>query len=169
MRRLSASVPQRMLREVASLLEALAQERVLTLWLEDLHWGDPSTFEAIAFLALRSDPARLMLIGTYRSTELSAPDHPLVRITHELALHGRGHEMTLARLTEADVAEYLAARMAGTPVSLGLVRHVHLRTDGNPLFIVTVANDLVVRALVVHREGQWIIDVARADRPRDVP
>src|SRR5262245_40422602 len=167
--RLGGSTPQRMLRELASLLEALAQERVLVVWLEDLHWGDRSTLDAIAFLARRSDPARLMLLCTYRPTELSAPDHPLVRITHELVLHGHGQEMNLARLSEAEVAEYLAARLPGTPVSPGLVRHVHLRTDGNPLFMVTVANDLVMRALVVQREGQWIIDDARADRPRDVP
>jgi predicted ATPase len=37
--RLAGSTPQRMLRELASLLEALAQERLLVVWLEDLHWG----------------------------------------------------------------------------------------------------------------------------------
>jgi DNA-binding winged helix-turn-helix (wHTH) protein/predicted ATPase len=167
--RLDRSSRQGMLRELASLLEALAQERVLVMWLEDLHWADRSTLDAIPFLARRSDPARLMLLGTYRPTELTAPDHPLARITHELALHGHGQEMSLARLRDAEVAEYLAARLPGTPVSPGLVRHVHLRTDGNPLFMVTVANDLVARALIVQREGQWIIDDARADRPRDVP
>jgi DNA-binding winged helix-turn-helix (wHTH) protein/predicted ATPase len=169
MHRLDGSTRQGMLRELASLLEALAQGRVLVIWLEDLHWGDRSTLDAIAFLARRSDPARLMLLGTYRPTELSGPDHPLVRIIHELALHGHGQEMSLARLSEAEVGEYLAARLPGTTVSSGLVRHVHLRTDGNPLFMVTVANDLVARSLVVQRGGQWMMDDVRADRPRDVP
>ena len=167
--RLAGSTQPRMLRELASSLEAVARERVLVMWLEDLHSSDRSTLEAIAFVARRSDPARLMLLCTYRPTELGAPDHPLERITHELALHGYGEEMTLQRLREAEVAEYLAARLAGTPVSSGLVRSVHLRTDGNPLFMVTVTNDLVARALVVQREGQWVVDGARADRPRDVP
>src|SRR5262245_7476728 len=167
--RAAASTPQRMLRELASLLEGLARDRVLVLWLEDLHWSDRSTLDAIAFLARRSDPARLMLVGTYRATELSAPDHPLARVAQDLVLHGHGEEISLGRLAEADVAQYLAARLPGAAVSAALVRHVHGRTDGNPLFMVTVTDDLVARALIVQKDGQWAIDEARVDPPRDVP
>jgi DNA-binding winged helix-turn-helix (wHTH) protein/predicted ATPase len=167
--RATAPTLQRMLRELASLLEALARDRVLVLWLEDLHWSDRSTLEAIAFLARRADPARLMLVGTYRPTELSAPDHPLARVAQDLVLHGHGEEVALGRLGEADVAEYLAARLPGAAATAELVRHVHRRTDGNPLFMVTVTDDLVARALIVQSDGQWVIDEARVDPPRDVP
>ena len=167
--RLSSWTSQRMLLELASVLEALAGERVLVMWLEDLHWADHSTLEAIAFLAQRPERAQLMLLGTYRPTELLAPDPPLARLTHELVLHRHGREMTLGRLPESAVAEYLAARLSGKPVSAGLVRHVHRMTDGNPLFMVTVADDLVGRALVVEHGGQWSLEDAAAERPGDVP
>jgi DNA-binding winged helix-turn-helix (wHTH) protein/tetratricopeptide (TPR) repeat protein len=167
--RLSGWTSQRMLRELASVLEALAGERVLVMWLEDLHWADHSTLEAIALLARRSERARLMLVGTYRPTELLAPDPPLARLTHELVLHRHAREMSLGRLPEPAVADYLAARLGGSPVSAGLVRYVHRRSDGNPLFMVTVTDDLVGRALVVERSGQWSLEDARADRPGDVP
>jgi DNA-binding winged helix-turn-helix (wHTH) protein len=53
---------QRMLREMTQALEALAAESPLVLMIEDLHWSDFSTFELIAAIARRSEPARLMFI-----------------------------------------------------------------------------------------------------------
>jgi DNA-binding winged helix-turn-helix (wHTH) protein/tetratricopeptide (TPR) repeat protein len=169
MQRLSGSTSRRMLRELASWLEGLAQEHELVIWLEDLHWADDSTLEAIAFLARRSERARLMLIGTYRPSDVPASDPQLSRLAHELVLHGQGVEMTLRRLPERAVAQYLAARLPGTPISEGLVRHVHRRSDGNPLFMVTVADDLVGRALIVERGGRWDVGEAAADGSGDVP
>lgn len=167
--RQTGATQQRMLRELAALLEALARDRVLVLWLEDLHWADRSTLEAIAFLAQRSEPARLLLLGTYRPTRLLAPDHPLTRMTHELQLHGSCHELALAPLGEAAVAEYLAARFAGIPVASDLMQHVHRRSEGNPLFMVTVADDLVARRLIVQRAGSWSLDETARRRQPDVP
>jgi DNA-binding winged helix-turn-helix (wHTH) protein/tetratricopeptide (TPR) repeat protein len=167
--RVAGSTRQRMLRELASALEAASGQRLLVLWLEDLHWADDSTLAALAFLARRTEPARLLLLCTFRPTELLASDARLAGLTHELTLHGHAREMRLIRLPEPDVAAYLAVRLAGRPVSSELVRHVHRRSDGNPLFMVTVADDLVGRALVVERGGEWTLDDARANRPGDVP
>ena len=58
---------QRMLREMAHALEALAAESPLVLVLEDLHWSDFSTLELISAIARRTEPARLMIVGTYPS------------------------------------------------------------------------------------------------------
>ena len=41
------------------------------------------------------------------------------------------------------------------PPLQGLARVIHRRTDGNPLFMVNVVDDLVARGLVVEVEGQW--------------
>ena len=68
---------QRMLREMAQALEALTAEAPLVLLLEDLHWSDFSSLELISAVARRSDPARLLIVGTYRPMEMLADDHPL--------------------------------------------------------------------------------------------
>ncbi|HET8826231.1 MAG TPA: AAA family ATPase, partial [Terriglobales bacterium] len=57
---------ERMLREVAEAIETLSSETPLLLILEDLHWSDFSTLDLVSYLARRGDPARLMVIGTYR-------------------------------------------------------------------------------------------------------
>ena len=58
-----------MLREITELLESLAAETPLVLMLDDLHWSDPSTLDALAHLAQRSEPARLLVLGTYRPVD----------------------------------------------------------------------------------------------------
>src|SRR5262249_55558917 len=47
------STRERMLRELAELFEVATSERPLVLVLEDLHWSDHSTLDAVAYLAQR--------------------------------------------------------------------------------------------------------------------
>jgi predicted ATPase len=96
--------PQGMLRELAAGLEALTAERELVVWLEDLHWADRPTLLAIDFVARRRERARLLLIGSYRPTELLAPDHPLARLKQELVLQRRAEEVALEPLAEPPAA-----------------------------------------------------------------
>ena len=147
--------PQGMLRELAALLEALTAEQDLVLWLEDLHWADHPTLLAIAYLARRREPARLLLIGSYRPAELLAPDHPLARVKHELLVQRQAEEMALGPLPATAIAEYLAARLGEGAVSDDLTRHVHVRTEGNPLFMVTAVDDLLARGAIRQIDGTW--------------
>ena len=71
-RRIVGATRERMLRELAEALELLTAQQPLVLVLEDLHWSDPSTLDLIAVLARRREPARLLLIGTYRPPEVYA-------------------------------------------------------------------------------------------------
>ena len=62
---------ERMLREICNALAALSMRRPLLLVLEDLHWGDSSTLDLISALARHHTPARIMLIATYRPSEVA--------------------------------------------------------------------------------------------------
>ena len=136
----------RMLREIAQALEALAAETPLVLALEDLHWSDFSTLELISVLARRTEPARLLILGTYRPPDMLASDHPMRAMKQELELHRYCQELRLKLLSEADVAAYLAKRFADddTRRSLaGIAPLIHERTEGNPLFMVNVVDYLL--------------------------
>jgi predicted ATPase len=50
-----------------------------------------------------------------------------------------------------------------------LARFVHQRTDGNPLFMVNVTNELVAREVVINRDGQWEVKGQIADDGMRVP
>ncbi len=102
----------RMLREMAEALAAIASETPLVLLFEDLHWSDFSTLELIATLARRTEPAKLMILGTYRPVEMLAGDHPLRKMKAELELHHQCEELPLKLLSVADVGTYLGERFA---------------------------------------------------------
>jgi tetratricopeptide (TPR) repeat protein len=141
---------QRMLREMAQALEALAAEAPLVLLLEDLHWSDFSTLELISAVARRTESARLLILATYRPVEMLAHDHPLRTMKQELELHHYCEELRLKLLNEEDVASYLARRFSsdGAPTFAGLAPVIYERTDGNPLFMVNVVDYLVNTGLL---------------------
>jgi len=74
-RRVIGVTRERMLREMAESIEVLTAERPPVLILEDLHWSDASTLDLIALLARRREPARLLLLGTYRPAEAILHSH----------------------------------------------------------------------------------------------
>jgi tetratricopeptide (TPR) repeat protein len=154
-RRAVRATPERMLREMAEALEELSEERLLVLWFEDLHWADYSTLDLIAYLARRSGPARLLLLGTYRPVEVLVGEHPLGSVEHDLLLHGQCACLSLAYLGARAVGEYLDGRCPGHRFPPGLSTLIHQRTDGNPLFMVNVVDSLVERGVVRQVSGRW--------------
>jgi predicted ATPase len=139
---LAGATPARMLRELAEGLEALSAERPLVLVLEDLHWSDPSTVEALALLARRRDPARLLVLGTYRPVDLIVHDHPLKQVARELAAHGQCVEVALRELSAPAVAAYVAQRGVAPEARAEVTALVYRRTEGHPLFMVQMVDYL---------------------------
>jgi tetratricopeptide (TPR) repeat protein len=134
---------ERMLRELAEAVESLSAVSPLILILEDLHWSDASTVEWLAYVARRRDPARLFILGTYRSVEAIVSNHPVRAMTQELQQQRQGGQLALGYLTEANVAAYLAQRLGDAPLPASLPRLLHQRTSGNPLFLATLVDDIV--------------------------
>jgi len=167
--RVVGTTHMRMLRELAEAMETITRERPLVLWLEDLHWCDYSTLEWLDFLARRQDPARLLILGTYRPVEAIMRDHPLKALKQELQLHGLCIEFPLEFLSAKAVKQYLIARFAtdspllraaglseypAEEVLQQLSRIIYQRTDGNPLFMVNLVDYLVERGfLQTSRQG----------------
>ena len=99
-RQASGVTKERMLRELTETVEIAAGEVPLVLWLEDLHWSDVSTLDWLAYLARRSEPARLLVLGSYRSGEVLSREHPLDAVKDELKVQGRCREVAMSLLDE---------------------------------------------------------------------
>lgn len=158
-----------MLRELAEALEALTAEWPLLLVLEDLHWSDPSTRTLIAWLARRRERARLLLIGTYRPTEVDRTEPDLHALEQELVIHGQCEVLPLTFLSEGAVGEYVAARLPGAPVSQALPGVLHQRTDGNPLFMVNMVEYWFAQGWLAKVAGQWALRVGSSELAAGVP
>ncbi len=151
-----------MLRELNDALEAATTHRPLVLCLEDLHWSDASTLDWIASFAQRPEPARLLLIGTFRPESEAGSGHPLSRVVDGLRIKRCCREISLSGMSESEVAEYVAARVPPAPGHAQdlhrLALLVHRHTGGNPLFVLNVLDDLVARGLLSERDRKWALN-----------
>jgi predicted ATPase len=155
-RQVQGATPARMVRELSELLDVLAAEAPLVVVLEDLHWSDRSSVECLTSLAQRPEPARLLVLGTYRQAELVIRRHPLRGMVQEMYGRGQAAELRLEVLSAADVAAYVAGRLGG-PVAAVLAAFIYERTDGNALFMVNMLEHLVQHRAVVRQEGTWTL------------
>jgi predicted ATPase len=135
----------------------LTVETPLVLVLEDLHWSDYATLDLLALLARRQMPARLLVLGTYRPVEAIVQGHPLRTLAQELRQHGHSIEISLALLSPAAVAVYLARRFPGHAFPAVLAPRLHAYTEGNPLFLVILVQALVEQSVLAERDNYWVM------------
>jgi ATP/maltotriose-dependent transcriptional regulator MalT len=118
---------------VASFLSAASDERPIVMVLDDLHSADEPSLQLLAFVARRLERSRLLIVGTYRDTELRR-GHPLRSVLVDLGREQAFRRLTLRGLSEEEVAQFMK-RLAAGAVDHRLVQAVHRQTEGNPLFV----------------------------------
>ncbi|HEX6029872.1 MAG TPA: AAA family ATPase [Tepidiformaceae bacterium] len=95
--------------------------------LEDLHWADEATLDALGLLGRRVAELAVVIIATYRSDELPRA-HPLRIVVGDLATVDAVHRLQLGPLSVAAVAQLAA------PYDVDACE-LHAKTGGNPFFV----------------------------------
>jgi DNA-binding winged helix-turn-helix (wHTH) protein len=171
-RRVAGASRERMLRELAEAVEALTTERPLVLVLEDLHWSDASTLEWLAYVARRRQSARLLVLGTYRPSDAIVREHPVRGMTQELLVHGQCQQVVVGYLSAAQVGAYLTLRFGAGPLGATIAPLLHQRTNGNPLFLVTMVDEMVRQGVLRAGTTGWEVaagaDVVTLAAPESV-
>jgi class 3 adenylate cyclase/tetratricopeptide (TPR) repeat protein len=141
---------------VAAWLAALSVEEPLLVVLDDLQWAAKPTLLLLRHVARASDVKRVLVVGTYRDTEL-AHDHPLLEVLPDLRRQGGIERISLTGLDCAGVAAFMeqAAEHALDDEDLVLARAIHEETEGNPFFVREVFRHLIETGAVERREGRW--------------
>ena len=160
---------ERMVREICEALETITAQSPLVLFLEDLHWGDPSTLDFISALARRRGPAKLLVLGTYRPADVIISQSPLKALKQDLVIHNLGREIALERLEASDVAEYLAIRFTPGDFRKGFANLIYRHSGGNALFMVTILQDMVKKGLIAEADGVWSLTVPVENVEHSVP
>ena len=160
---------QRMVRELCDALEALTRTISLVLILEDLHWVDHSTLDALSAIARGREPARLLIIGTYRPVHVILSDSPFKDLRRDLCMRGLAHEIALEPLSASDIASYLATAFSPNQFAPGLERVLHHHSGGNPLFTSATLDHLVQRRMLEWDGSCWHMRVPLERIEPDVP
>ena len=123
------------------LASSLSASSPVLFILEDLHWGDALSLELIQYFARRLQQQPLMLIGTYRSEELSPY---LLRLLSELNRERLVQQIGLKSLPRDDIEQMARTLLkTGQPIPASFVDAVMALTDGNPFFVEETLKDLM--------------------------
>ena len=129
----SAESRFRLFDAIAAFWRRAAQRAPLLLIFEDLHWADATSLRLFSFLAAELEDSALLVVGTYRDTELSR-QHPLFETLSDLARSSVCQRIELAGLSMRETEELMVAA-SGSVGSANFVSALHARTEGHPLFL----------------------------------
>jgi DNA-binding CsgD family transcriptional regulator len=124
--------PTRLFEQMLALLRRLAEEQPTLIIVEDVHWADGSTRALLAFLLQHLRASRAMVVGTYRSDELTRRD-PLWRWLSELERGIHPERLELRPFDRPELRKLLEA-LAGSAVAPDVVQRIHARSGGNAFF-----------------------------------
>ena len=144
---------------------AAAVQPVLLMW-EDLHWADAASTDLFDNLARSAGDARLLLMGTYRDTEVART--PFADSLERIIKQPRTHRIKCGPLSRSGVAEMLAGLGGSRPP--GVVVDLFVReTDGLPFFIEEVFRFLGDAGDLLDEAGDWrSVQVGETDVPDSV-
>src|SRR5262249_21314481 len=118
---------------VSRFLAAVARPDGLVVVLDDVQWSDRPSLKLLEFLASDLAGTRLLVIATYRDTEVER-EHPFFATLARLASGPTTRRLPGGGLAPAHCARWLA--LLGTPGdAAALGEALHRETNGNPFFV----------------------------------
>ncbi len=140
------------------------QKHPLALFLDDLQWLDAATLDLLEDLLTGSDLQHLMVIGAYRTNELTSA-HPLRQKLEAIeTAGGKVVEITLAPLTPVHLQQLISeALRCEAERAAPLARLVHEKTGGNPFFANRFIASLAEEGMLTfdHDAARWSWDLGR--------
>lgn len=127
------------------------------LILDDLHWAEQATLLLLRHLARSTRQARVLVLGTYRDTDLGR-GHPLAEMLADLRREPSVERLDLHGLGAVEVAAFMEAAAGHTLDEAGsdLARRLHTETEGNPFFVGQVLRSLTESGALVQEGGRWV-------------
>jgi DNA-binding SARP family transcriptional activator len=124
----------RLFEAVPALFRAAGDARPVLLLLDDLHWADRPTLQLLQHLVRSSIPRGLLVIGTYRDTDL-VRTHPLAETLGELRRANLGTRLLVRGLLQEDVVDLVGGDPDTDGARRAFADSLWRETEGNPLFL----------------------------------
>lgn len=143
----------RILDAVGQFVTVASRRMPLLVCLDDLHWADGGTAAMLRHVARFLPPNRVLLVATYRDTEI-ARRHPLAEALTALHRESNFKRIKLGGLEPDDVGELLGLLTENFPHVV--VDSITKSTEGNPFFIKEVVHHLLEEGKIsLDADGRW--------------
>ena len=161
--------PELKKRELRTFFQEVSSGRTLVLFLDDLQWADLSTVDMLAYLAASLGAMHILIVVTYRPTDLILAGHPFKQLEQELAVKGISRIVPLGFLAPADVKAYLDVNFPGHRFPELFPALIHSKTEGNPLFMVDLLHYLREQNVISGDAGSFDLSKSIPDFEQDLP
>jgi tetratricopeptide (TPR) repeat protein/predicted Ser/Thr protein kinase len=130
-------------------LESLGQPT--SLMLDDLHWADPETLQALEFLAGRAEENKMPLLILTSGRPGAAPTDP-------------DRVMRLEPLPEPAVTQ-LVELMLGGPIEPELGQYIYAHCHGHPMSVCQLVRSLLEEGSLARDSALWSLNLSKDGRP----
>jgi tetratricopeptide (TPR) repeat protein len=145
---------------VVGLLTELSAHQPVVFVLDDLQWADKGTLLLLRSLVAAEQSMRVLVLGTYRDSELSH-SHPLLDTLAALRRQSGVSRIELTGLDDRGVVSFMEAAAGQTldGAGVGLAHAVYRETDGNPFFVSELLRHLSETG-AIHQDatGRWVAE-----------
>ena len=153
----AAGSQERLKRELLAFVVEMSREAPLVLFLDDVHWADVSTVDLLAYVGIRCNTLRVLLLITYRPADLLQSRHAFVRVKQELEGRGVCREVSVEFLTRSDIEQYVGIVYPEHFFPPQFPELLQARTEGSPLFLADLLRYLRDREVIVREKDHWTL------------
>jgi len=164
-----ASSQQAMLREFCNLLQEVSRLGRVVLFFDDVHWADAATVDLLAHFGRHCTGLRVVVLVTYRPTELLLGPHPFHRVKLELQGRDACTELAVGFLDREDICAYLSLAFPEHIFPADFADLIHRATEGSPLFMVDLLRYLRERGVIAKAMGRWSLAMELPDLRQHLP
>ena len=145
---------------LAEALARLGRERPLVVFLDDVTFADPVTFDGLKRLADRLAGTRVLLVLGLRWGQPAVHPVQLENLRARLATRLPVEDVHLGPVSEADVLELVQTLFHHSAPQLRLARALHERSEGSPGMLTELLRLMEARGLVRRRrEGRGTLEL----------
>ncbi len=130
----------------------------LLLFLDDLHWADPSSLEFLNYFLPRLQEQPILIVGTYRSEEV-----PEGALLHKFIQTWRPrdlvHVLSLERLKASEVERLLKELPLELRRADVFSQRLYRETEGHPLFLIATLQHFFEEGALRVEGDAWVTDI----------
>lgn len=137
---------------LTQLVQTLAQQNPVVIYLDDLHWADDGSLDLVAHLVRTCAHSRLLILALSRPT-----------LYERRPMWGEGDgaysRLELLPLSRRDIQRLIVQILGKLPALPDSLRDLILNgSDGNPFYVEELIKMLIDDGVIVPAEGEWSLN-----------
>lgn len=139
------------LHELVDYVRLAARRQPLVVVLEDMHWGDSASWDAVEEILAHLTTERILVVITLRSSEA----HSVADRRRRLARDPRVHQLALQRFSLPQLTRWVETLFHDGDLGSEFPAFLHAYTEGIPLYVVHVLQTLRDEGGIWYAGTRW--------------